>query len=131
MAPLSDPLEQLLEKLASDEVPYDVRHHYALRRALLNSTQFESNASAQAVWGQWMAMTGTVLAGSAAMAVFVVSVKISDMSAIRNAAQHTAVAERQVQTSSTPRISLASMPHDAPMQRLWSSFQTQMLAVSR
>lgn len=132
MSPQGDPLEQLLEQFAADEVPADTRHRYALRRALLNSEQFESNASAQAMWGQWMAATGTVLASGAAVAVFVVSVKIADVAAVRNATARAVPVQQSVaEAPAAPRVSLASMPHDAPMQHLWSSFQTQMLAVSQ
>ena len=54
------------------------------------------NAAAQQAWGQWLAATGTVLVSGAAVAVFVVSVKVADMAAVRDAAVQTARVETTV-----------------------------------
>jgi hypothetical protein len=130
----SDPLEQLLEEFAAKETPVDARHRYALRRALMNSSQFESNAATLAIWTHWMAATGTVLAGSAVAAVFVVSVRIADMGAIRNASAAAqvpvAAAPPAVETTrSRPAfadVSFADMRQNIPVDHLWNSFQAQL-----
>lgn len=66
-------LEQFLEQLGSKETPGDTRHRYALRRALLNSSVFESNRVA-ARWYHVWTVTSSVVTGGVVVAVIVVSV---------------------------------------------------------
>lgn len=65
-------IEQLLEKLGSNETPGDTRHRYALRRALLRSRRFSANRVTLRLV-QFFAVSGSVLAGGL-MAVVVISV---------------------------------------------------------
>ena len=68
-------LEELLERLGSDEIPGDTHHRYALRRALLNSKYFEANLIRHKFY-QWFTLGTSLLAGGAVVAVFIVFMNV-------------------------------------------------------
>lgn len=67
-------LEQLLDRLGSNETPGDTNHRYALRRALLKSRSFEVN-QLTAKWLRLFSLTTSAVAGGAVAVAFVMVIQ--------------------------------------------------------
>lgn len=62
-------IEDLLERMGTQEVPGEPEHRYELRRALLCSERFECNKTSR--WDRWMSYTFPLVTGSAVVGVLV------------------------------------------------------------